>query len=95
MAVNPQAWAHCVRCGEPQAWVHCVRCGEREMMRRSALYRHSVPRCRACGGALELSDDARNDLCRSEARRDLPIEVRNKQHLPAKARRPCGARLSR
>jgi hypothetical protein len=77
----------------PKCWVRCIRCGEREQMPRTALFRRSTPRCRACGGVLELSNDARSDLAHSETRRDIPLEVASK--LPGnKPRRPCGVRLS-
>lgn len=53
----------------PRCWVTCVDCGEREMVRRSALGRRTRLRCRACGGAVEPSDDARDDLAEGMDRR--------------------------
>ena len=46
----------------PACWMRCTECGHRQMGCRSAIERRTRPRCSYCGGMLEISDAARNDL---------------------------------
>ena len=46
----------------PRCWMICADCGERELMMRSMLDRRCRVRCRACGGPIEPSVKAANDL---------------------------------
>jgi hypothetical protein len=53
----------------PRCWVHCLDCGHRDMIRRSWLERRSRVRCSRCGGPVEPSPAARQDLIAGSDRR--------------------------
>ena len=44
-----------------RCWIHCLDCGERELVPKKWLDRRGT-RCRACGGPIEASQEARDNL---------------------------------
>lgn len=48
--------------GNFRCWCTCRDCGERQMVSNRTLARRSRPKCMGCGGTLDRSDDALDDL---------------------------------
>ncbi len=53
----------------PDARSTCRECGKVTVLPRSHYFRAKTPRCMDCGGWLDLSDAASNDLARGVAAR--------------------------
>ena len=54
----------------PRCWVRCIDCGRRQLVRRSRLDRRSRLRCDRCGGMIEVSVAASDDMVEGRARLD-------------------------
>lgn len=63
----------------PKCWMRCVECGHRQMERRTAVGRRTIPHCVSCGGMLEISKDAGADLA-SGVGRLREVQEQHKQH---------------
>lgn len=50
--------------GQFKDWAVCLDCGERRIVKHREWIRASRPRCLRCGGPIEPSSDAQNDMAR-------------------------------
>jgi len=64
--------------GRRKDWAKCLSCGSRRLVEHKEWIRASRPRCRACGGAIELSTTAADEQAahtdaqkEDQARRDV------------------------
>ena len=51
----------------------CRNCGNRQVEKKSAFSRKTVPRCSECGGILDASDNAKSRMTGTrDNRKDIP-----------------------
>lgn len=63
----------------PRCWAKCLRCEHRAMVRRVEIGRAKGCRCFQCGGPMELSEKARDELTGGKDVRKI-VKAQRKAH---------------
>lgn len=68
--------------GRMRDWAKCVDCGSRRQVKHKEWIRASQPRCYACGGRVEPSDDAKDEHAEHhDASRENRSLIEQKQQI--------------